>query len=108
MIFKWPKRNHLLLPTSMDTPYNQDSITQMFIAKMLSDSIIIVKNDILIQHIHFLCVCGPLLKSLLNVLQYCFCFFMFPFFFFWLRGMGDLSSRTRDQTAHPLHWKGES
>ena len=41
--------------------------------------------------------CGPFLKSLLNLLQYCFCF-MFCFFF-WLRGMWDLSSPMRNQTT---------
>ena len=43
-------------------------------------------------------------KSLLNLLQYCFCCFLFPFFLsflfliFWPRGMWDLSSLTRDGT----------
>ena len=37
----------------------------------------------------------PFLKSLLNLLQYCFCF---TFWFFWLRGMWDPSSLARDQT----------
>ena len=38
-------------------------------------------------------------QSLLNLLQYCFCFmFCFLGFFFWLQGMWDLSSPTRDQT----------
>ena len=27
-----------------------------------------------------LCVCGPFLKSFLNLLQYCFCWFFFKFF----------------------------
>ena len=51
---------------------------------------------------------GPFLKSLLNLLQYCFCFM---FWFFWSRGMWDLSSPTRDQTRTPCigrcslnHW----
>lgn len=44
----WPKRNPLILPTSMGTPYNQNVPNQMFINKM---SLSCVKNDILIQHI---------------------------------------------------------
>ena len=49
----------------------------------------------------------PVSKSLLNLLQYCFCFM----FDFWLRSMWDLSSQTRDQTHTPCiegqslnHW----
>ena len=38
------------------------------------------------------------LKSLLNLLEYCFCFM---FGFFWPRGMEDLSSPNRDQTLTP-------
>ena len=52
--------------------------------------------------------CGPFLNSLLNLLQYCFCFM---FSVFWLRGMWDLNSLTRDQTCTPCigrqglnHW----
>ena len=48
------------------------------------------------------------LKSLLNLLQYCFCFM---FWVFWLQGMWDLSSLIRDQTCTPCierwslnHW----
>ena len=48
------------------------------------------------------------LKSLLNLLQYCFCFM---FLFFWPRGMWDLSSPTRDRICTPCierrslnHW----
>ena len=37
----------------------------------------------------------PLLKSLLNLLQYCFCFYALVF---WPLGMWNLSSLTRDQT----------
>ena len=37
-------------------------------------------------------------KSLLNLLQYCFCFM---FWVFWLQGMWDLSSLTWDQTCTP-------
>ena len=40
--------------------------------------------------------CEPLLKSLLNLLQYCSCFM---FWYFWLWGMQDLSSSTRDWTC---------
>ena len=43
-------------------------------------------------------LCGPFLKSSLNLLQYCFCFM---FLVFWLRGMWDLSSPTRDWTCTP-------
>ena len=53
--------------------------------------------------------CGPFLKSLLNLLQYCFCFFYVLVFWPW--GMWDLGSRTRDQTRTPYigrrslnHW----
>ena len=42
--------------------------------------------------------CGSFLKSLLNLLEYCFCFM---FGFFWPRGMEDLSSPNRDQTLTP-------
>ena len=51
-------------------------------------------------------------KSLLNLLQYCFCFMFF--WFFWPRGMWDPSSVTRDQTRdqgsnpHPLHSQAKS
>ena len=46
--------------------------------------------------------CGPLPKSLLNLLQYCLCFM------FWLQGMWDLSSPTRDWTrSTPLVLEGE-
>ena len=52
--------------------------------------------------------CGPFLKSLLNLLQYCFCFMLWCF---WSQGMWDLSSPTRDRTHHPCtgrwslnHW----
>ena len=41
---------------------------------------------------------GPLLKSLLNLLQYCFCFM---FGVFWPQGMWDRSFSTRDQTGTP-------
>ena len=37
----------------------------------------------------------PLLKSVLNLLQYCFCFYALVF---WPLGMWNLSSLTRDQT----------
>ena len=40
-------------------------------------------------------LCGPFLKSLLNLLQYCFCLM---FWFQGLQGMCDLSSWIRDQT----------
>ena len=52
--------------------------------------------------------CGPFSRSLLNLLQYCFCFM---FLFFWPKGMWDPSSLTRDQTHTPAleawnlnHW----
>ena len=52
--------------------------------------------------------CGQFLKSLLNLLQYCFCFCVLVS---WLRGMWDLSSPTRGQTHTPCigrrtlnHW----
>ena len=52
--------------------------------------------------------CGPFLKSLLNLLQYCF---WFMFWFFWPQGMWCLSSLTWDQTCTPCigrwnlnHW----
>ena len=50
----------------------------------------------------------PLLKSVLNLLQYCFCFYALVF---WPLGMWNLSSLTRDQTCTPCigrqslnHW----
>ena len=43
-------------------------------------------------------VCEPFLKSLLNLLQYCFCFL---YLFFCPRGMWDLSSPTREWTFTP-------
>ena len=53
---------------------------------------------------------GPFLKSLLNLLQYCFCFMCWQVFF-WPGSMWDLSSPTRDQTCTPCierwslnHW----
>ena len=46
----------------------------------------------------FIWMSGPFLKSLLNLLQYCFCF---TFWFFLLGGMWDLSSLTRDRTWAP-------
>ena len=55
--------------------------------------------------------CGPFLKSLLNLLQYC----LFLFMSWFLRGMWDLSSPTRDRTLTPgtgkcskTHWTGRS
>ena len=43
------------------------------------------------------------LKSLLNLLQYCFCFM---FWFFWPGGTCNLSSQTKDRThPHSLCWK---
>ena len=44
--------------------------------------------------------CGPFLKSLLNLLQYCFCFM---FWFYWPWGIWDLSSLTRDETHTPCN-----
>ena len=53
--------------------------------------------------------CGPFLKSLLNLLQYCFCCLCFGFF--WPLAMWDLNSLTRDWTytprtrsQSPNHW----
>ena len=66
------------------------------------------------QHLLSLCLkkifflCGPFLKSLLNLLQYCLCFM---FLAFWTGGMWYLSSPTRDRTCTPCigrqslnHW----
>ena len=49
--------------------------------------------------------CGPVLKSLLNLLQYCFCFFIF-----WCFGCEACESHLPDQGSnlHPLHWKAKS
>ena len=44
--------------------------------------------------------CGPFIKSLLNLLRHCFSFFYV--LVFWLRGMWEFSSMTRDGTATPL------
>ena len=51
--------------------------------------------------------CGPRLKSLLNLFQYCFYFLHFAF---WPWGMWDLSSQTGDQTCHPYvgRWRLKS
>ena len=53
--------------------------------------------------------CGPFVKSLLNLLQYCFLFFMV--LVFWLWGMQELGSPTRNATFTPCvgrrtlnHW----
>ena len=50
--------------------------------------------------IFFFFWCGPFLKSLFNLLQYCLYFMWVFFFFFFLprRGIWDLCSSTRDQT----------
>ena len=48
--------------------------------------------------------CGPFLKSLLNLLQYCFCFM---FCFFGLEACGILVPRSGIE-LHPLHWKAKS
>ena len=45
-----------------------------------------------------ICWCGPVLKSLLNLLQYCFCLM------FWSWGMWDLISQTRDRNCTPCRW----
>ena len=46
--------------------------------------------------------CGPFLKSLLNLLRYCFSlFFFYDVLAFWLRGMWEFSFMTRDWTAIP-------
>ena len=55
--------------------------------------------------------CGPFLKSLLNLLQYCLCFMFWFFGCDWPRGVQNLSSPTRDWTHTPCigrqslnHW----
>ena len=57
---------------------------------------------------YFIFWCGPSLKSLLNMLQYCFCFM---FLVFWPQRMWNLSFPTRDRTCTPCigrwslnHW----
>ena len=47
-----------------------------------------------------------ILKSFLNLLQYCFCF---RFVFFFLAG-NHVGTELRNQglNPHPLHWKGKS
>ena len=47
--------------------------------------------------------CGPFLKSLLNLLQYCFCFTFCLFFLLW--GMWD---HWPGIEWHPVHWKVKS
>ena len=42
-------------------------------------------------------------NSLLNLLQYCFCFMLW----FYGQRIWNLSSLTRDQTHTPLHWKAK-
>ena len=58
--------------------------------------------------LRFFFSCGPFLKSILNLLQYCYCFM---FWSFWPWGTWHLSSLTRDQTHNPCtgrqslnHW----
>ena len=46
--------------------------------------------------------CGQFLKSLLNLLQYFFCF---TFLGCWPQGLWDLSPLVRDWTCTSLHWK---
>ena len=55
------------------------------------------------KNFFFFCCCGPLLKSLLNLLQYCFCF---TFQCFGLRHVG---SYLPDQglNRRPLLWEAE-
>ena len=49
--------------------------------------------------------CGPFLKSLLNLLQYCFCCLRFGFL-----AARHVGSELPDQGSnpHPLHWKAKS
>ena len=46
--------------------------------------------------------CGPFLKSLLNLFQYCFCC---VYSRFWPRGMWDLSSLAKDWTPYTGRWR---
>ena len=68
----------------------------------------IKRNEVFFFFKDFFFWCGPVLKSLLNFLQYCF---SFMFLVFWRRGVWDLSSPTRDRTRTPCigrwslhHW----
>ena len=52
---------------------------------------------------HFL-KCGPFLRSLLNLLQYCFCFVLV----FWPQGRWRSQLLNQESKVHPLHWKAKS
>ena len=45
---------------------------------------------------------GSSVKSLLNLLPYCFCFMVWGFFGH--EACGNLSFQTRESDLHPLHW----
>ena len=60
-------------------------------------------NWLIISFLRNIFWCGPFLKSLWNLSQHCFCFM---FCFFWLWGMLDLSSPTRNQICTPCIERG--
>ena len=49
-------------------------------------------------------LCGPFSKSLLNLLQYCFCFMLW---FFGRNACGILASQPEIEPT-PVHWKAKS
>ena len=66
------------------------------VARLLHPDVSTTGNRLLLGFFVFVFLCGPFLKSLLNVLPYCF-FFMLYSFGPW--GMWGLSSLTRNPTA---------
>ena len=84
--------------------------TTMMISDLLSSCFCMKARTFRFNFSDFCCCwCGPFLKPLLNLLQYCFC--LFYVLCFWPWGMWDLSDPTRDGTGTPCfgrqspnHW----
>ena len=85
-------------------PENQSLLNFFFFANVLSEKgrwrrSYIIRQMLAYYFIHFLKTfffwCGSLLKFLLSLLQYCFCFM---FWCFWALGLWDLSLLTKDRT----------
>ena len=53
-------------------------------------------------------LCGPFLKSLLSLLQYCFCFFFFFFIGFLAKRYVRSQLPDQEVNMHPLHWNVKS
>ena len=77
-----------------------NSLLHYFVLKLFHSWLLGAPSGWLVILVFFFKIfwCGPFLKSLLNLLQYCFCFM---FWCFWPWGMWDLSSPTRDRTRAP-------